>query len=791
MQDSRATEPPITAVKAIIEQTLLFIPSINGADLLERMLPSVRLPPQNIIVLEQGSSDATRQYCARFGAEVIQLQTPRTYTECCNIALDIADQRGAPFFIISNNDVRLVTNVIGEMVDEMTQDPGLGILSCSQVVLSDDKDHGILSYRVAWDLEHTEFHHDLATPSHDVKRLEADFCELTFAMIRTEAAKKIGGFDNEFGFYHEDADFGYCLRMAGYSCAYLPHSQIQHFAGSTFQRGLSGKRLDYIERSRTLFARKHLGRGLNYIDHRSDAPTSWNVVNQNLFPYLSKSGLVDRNKPELVFSHPGTAPFDVLFSVWETSRLPPEWLQYRQSYLATFLPSKWNYQVFTDAGFRNTAYVPLGVETDVYHPWTPQRLPSASPAFLWFARDQYRKGLDVMLKAWRRYRERGLRGRLIIAGHGVLQASGIDKAQMHSWREYISAEDPENSITFRETVKPLSPARVADLYREADYLVLTSRSEGFGFSVVESMACGTVPIFSAYGSTRDMMYEGALTFGGREVEADYSDKRFFDVGCWWEPDLESIVDRMAEAAALDDATRRGLVRKGLNLVRNSFTWRNTCAAISTAISSQPQEPRSPRSFAAAQPLTVSEFAVGLAQDDVNSVDNEQVTLEDFVGFDADFYRGTYPDIVKAREDPLVHFLKIGWIEERLPSPHFSTRGLLASNRKVRSFLLLLANLSGQQEEQRSAARHFTVLQASILAARVEHDELGAKEAVESAYMALLGRVADEDGRDFYLGEVVSRRMTLAQVFEVLATSEEADSRWRLGEARNTEAFSDA
>lgn len=51
-------------------------------------------------------------------------------------------------------------------------------------------------------------------------------------------------------------------------------------------------------------------------------------------------------------------------------------------------------------------------------------------------------------------------------------------------------------------------------------------------------------------------------------------------------------------------------------------------------------------------------------------------------FDTDFYLETYPDIREAGLDPLEHYLRTGWKENRNPSPDFSTRSYLDENPDV-------------------------------------------------------------------------------------------------------------
>ncbi len=218
------------------DQILMVIPSIGGGNLLARMLPTLRSRPSNVIVLDQGSTDDTAAVCREAGVEMVQLGQPHTYTQACNIGARIARDRGFPYLCVCNNDIVFKTHVLEELFAEMERDPSLGIAAPSQVVVDEPLNRRQLCYRVFWNLETVDFLHDMQGVPGGSPRLEADFCELTCAVVRMSAIERIGFLDDAYGFYHEDADFGFRLRQAGYGCAYLPESQIDHFSGSTFKR---------------------------------------------------------------------------------------------------------------------------------------------------------------------------------------------------------------------------------------------------------------------------------------------------------------------------------------------------------------------------------------------------------------------------------------------------------------------------------------------------------------------------------------------------------------------------
>lgn len=75
------------------------------------------------------------------------------------------------------------------------------------------------------------------------------------AMYRRGMLDQIGGFDEDFFAYGDDAELGLRARIAGWKCMYIPEAVVRHHRGSTL--GVrSARRLELIERNRVLLAVK-------------------------------------------------------------------------------------------------------------------------------------------------------------------------------------------------------------------------------------------------------------------------------------------------------------------------------------------------------------------------------------------------------------------------------------------------------------------------------------------------------------------------------------------------------
>lgn len=112
----------------------------------------------------------------------------------------------------------------------------------------------------------------------------------------------------------------------------------------------------------------------------------------------------------------------------------------------------------------------------------------------------YKKGIDILFKAWARVIEKVLDVQLIVGGGG----KAVEKAQVWTKQQGI-----EKSVTF---LGALGREQVKEQMQRCDCFVLPSRYETFGVVYIEAMACGKPVIAAANGGPDDFVkdFNGCL-----------------------------------------------------------------------------------------------------------------------------------------------------------------------------------------------------------------------------------------------------------------------------------------
>lgn len=175
-----------------------------------------------------------------------------------------------------------------------------------------------------------------------------------------------------------------------------------------------------------------------------------------------------------------------------------------------------------------------------------RRVLSGAPYILHVGTLEPRKNIDVLIAAFARLRRRrGFPHSLALVGaRGWLY---------HGLYALVQRLDVEDAVRFVDYV---SPEELPLWYNAAAVLAVPSAYEGFGFPVVEAMACGTPVITSDTSSLAEIAGEVSVVAGPGSVE-----------------ELERALERV-----LDDAELRGrLIAAGLERAA-TFSWSRAAEA---------------------------------------------------------------------------------------------------------------------------------------------------------------------------------------------------------------------
>lgn len=196
-----------------------------------------------LYVLDNGSSDGTPEYIEKNYPDVTVIRSGKNvgFGAGHNI---IINQIESKYHAVINPDIVLNQNAVKKMADYMDENPDIGLLS-PRICFPDGRDQILgkrnphLKYLVASRLRGDE-------PSKLLKEYAMLDCDLSkpteienatgcFMFIRTDILKSIGGFDDGFFMYFEDADLARRINEVS-KCVYYPDAVVNHVWGRDSKR---------------------------------------------------------------------------------------------------------------------------------------------------------------------------------------------------------------------------------------------------------------------------------------------------------------------------------------------------------------------------------------------------------------------------------------------------------------------------------------------------------------------------------------------------------------------------
>jgi GT2 family glycosyltransferase len=228
----------------------------NRKDMLELCLRSIKGQinprgeefPHEVIVVDNGSDDGSVEMVSTVFPQARLIRNPRNEGFCRANNQGIAAARGTHIALL-NNDAEAAPCWLYELSRAFTAGPYVGMAASKVVCWQDAKridKVGHVIYSDGQNRGRGTGERDCGQYERIEEVLWPDGCA---AMYSREMLDRVGGFDEDFFAYADDADLGFRGRIAGYKCLYMPRAVVRHRRSSTLGLG-SAARISLIERNR-------------------------------------------------------------------------------------------------------------------------------------------------------------------------------------------------------------------------------------------------------------------------------------------------------------------------------------------------------------------------------------------------------------------------------------------------------------------------------------------------------------------------------------------------------------
>ncbi|MGH7975496.1 MAG: glycosyltransferase family 2 protein [Limisphaerales bacterium] len=258
MNPAKANEPaPIVSVVVV---------NYNCKQWLDRFFSSLRAQTifdrVEVIIVDNTSKDGSAEICEKEMAgwpNGIFLPTGGNYGFGGGCNRGAAAARGKYFFFL-NPDVWFETTCLQELVNVGEQSNATAVAA------------KILNYAddtVQWWLDDGFDIFGIGVPARAGSQRLTSFCSSTFAFIRADAFRLLGGFDEMFFMYGEEAELAWGIWLSGGHIATAPNARLHHRSEAAVNP-TGGERITEFrtsERKRFFTNRNHLLLLLRYSQH--------------------------------------------------------------------------------------------------------------------------------------------------------------------------------------------------------------------------------------------------------------------------------------------------------------------------------------------------------------------------------------------------------------------------------------------------------------------------------------------------------------------------------------------
>ncbi|MBF0450623.1 MAG: tetratricopeptide repeat protein [Candidatus Magnetomorum sp.] len=269
---------------------------------------------------------------------------------------------------------------------------------------------------------------------------------------------------------------------------------------------------------------------------------------------------------------PAIPGYKIGYTVWESTRLPDDWIEPMHYADQLWTPTSFCKQVMINHGFdpEIIKVIPEGVDPAIFYPGVEPIAGSENIRafkFLNVGKFEDRKCTAELIKAFDQEFKHTKDVVLVLSCHNPFEEGFDIKKKIDSLK-----------LSCPEKIFLMDPVRehwgVAKLYASCDAFLFPTRAEGWGLPIIEALACGLPTIVTNYSGqteylTKEMAY--LLDYTLEDIKIPFFESKDENYGQWAKPDMEQfryylryIYEHQKEAK-----------EKGLNaskMIHEKWTW---------------------------------------------------------------------------------------------------------------------------------------------------------------------------------------------------------------------------
>jgi N-acetylglucosaminyl-diphospho-decaprenol L-rhamnosyltransferase len=216
----------------------------NATSHLDRCLDTVAQGPHEVIVVDNASTDGTRELVRERFPSVRLIELPENvgFGAANNVGMETG---GGDYYLLLNSDAWPRADGIETLCAFAEANPQVGVAGPRLVSPDGRVQKSVRGFPTLWRLAteyfflrklapRSRFLNDFYGAGFDYRsRRPAEFLMGAVLLLRREALEEVGGFDPEFFMFSEEVDLCYRMWAAGWAVEFTPTAEFVHLGGAS------------------------------------------------------------------------------------------------------------------------------------------------------------------------------------------------------------------------------------------------------------------------------------------------------------------------------------------------------------------------------------------------------------------------------------------------------------------------------------------------------------------------------------------------------------------------------